>query len=390
MMRLIHINKGEENKMTSLERMLAAVHGEPFDMYPFINPYPGWSMMPHWPDMLGLTFLHLNHGTDSERLRCYGAFHELLGLDWIPIPEGPTGQDKRYKIKTEENVPVLMDTVENTRTRYDEFPKDEPVTESKFTSAHQVESLSPPLTAEEMLKGNSFGITKKFIERYENTVFLMAGHNAPFAHCFYMLGFNKLYEALICDHKLLYALLERQTEYLIQCAKALARLGVHGMRINEFPCGAELISEKHYLGFAFPYEQRVIHAMRDEGLVTILEFLGWVEPRLPHIARLDVNCLQTESSLKGYRNNVATYRKVLGEKVCIFGNSPILRVIEQGTKDVWRKDALEQAKGVGKERRYAICAGSPTTWATTPARLRAFAEFTRKVLGKVVPPQGER
>ena len=376
--------------MTSLERMLAAVHGEPFDMYPFINPYPGWSMMPHWPDMLGLTFLHLSHGTDSERLRCYGAFHELLGLDWIPIPEGPTGQDRRYRIETEENVPVLVDNIENTRTRYDEFPKDEPVTEPKFTSAHQVESLPSPLTAQEMLKGDSFDITKKLIEEYGDTVFLMAGHMAPFANCYYTLGFNKLYEALTSDHKLLYALLERHTEHLIQQAKALALLGVHGMRITDYWCSAELISEKHYLEFVFPYEQRVIRAMRDEGLVTILEFLGWVEPRLPHIARLDVDCLQTESSLKGYQNNVATYRKVLGEEVCIFGNSPIRQVIEQGTENVWRKDALEQAKGVGKERRYAVCAGSPTTLATTPARLRSFAEFTRKVLAKVIPPLKER
>ncbi len=33
-----------------------------------------------------------DNGTDSERLRCYGVFHKLLGLDWTPIPEGPSGQ----------------------------------------------------------------------------------------------------------------------------------------------------------------------------------------------------------------------------------------------------------------------------------------------------------
>ena len=56
--------------------------------------------------------------------------------------------------------------------------------------------------------------------------------------------------------------------------------------MNEYWCSAELISEKHYLEFAFPYEQRVIRAMRDEGLVAVMEFLGSVEPRLPHIAKL--------------------------------------------------------------------------------------------------------
>ena len=119
---------------------------------------------------------------------------------------------------------------------------------------------------------------KKLIERYGNTVFFMAGHNTPFAYCYYMLGFNKLYDALISDHKLLYALLARQTEYLIERAKALARLGIHRIRILEFPCGAELISEKHYLRFVFPYEQRIIHTIHNEGLVAILEFLA----QLPH------------------------------------------------------------------------------------------------------------
>ena len=368
--------------------MLAAVRGEPFDVYPFVNPYPGWSMMPHWGALLGLNFLHVSHGTDEERLRCCGAFHELLGLDWIPVPHGPTGRDKRYRLETEEGAPVLVDTVEDTRRRYDEFPKDAPVSEPEFTSAREVESLPAPATAEEMLAGDSYDITRKAVERYGNTVFLMSGGTAPFANCYYTLGFNKLYDSLISDHDLLYALLERHTETLIQSARAMARLGVHGMRINDFFCSAELISEEHYLRFAFPYERKVLSAIRDEGLVAILESLGWIEPRLPHFARLPINCLQTESSLKGYRNDVTVYRKVLGEEVCIFGNSRIRQVIEEGDDETWRQDALEQAPGVGAQRRYAICAGSPTTWATTPARLRRFGEFTREVLEQVVPPLG--
>jgi uroporphyrinogen-III decarboxylase len=147
-----------------------------------------------------------------------------------------------------------------------------------------------------------------------------------------------------------------------------------------------MISEKDYLRFAFPYEQRVIRAIREAGLVSILEPLGWIEPRLPHFARLEVDCLEAESSLKGYRNDVAEMRKVLGEEVCLFGNTRILQVIEQGTEEVWRQDAIEQARGVGEQRRYVICAGSPTTWATTPDRLRRFGEYTRRVLAEVVPP----
>jgi len=220
--------------MISLERMLAAVRGEPFDMYPFVNPYPAWSTMPHWPEMLGLTFLHLTYGSDIERLRCYGAFHEVIGLDWIPIPDGPSGRDRRYRIETEAGVPVLVDTVENTRKRYDAFPKDMPVTEPRFRSAGEVERLLPPDTAEAMLAGEAFDMTRKVVEKYGGTAFLLDQNSAPYAHCYYDLGFNKLFDALVSDHDLLYALLERHTEILIQRAKALGRLGVHGMRLTTF------------------------------------------------------------------------------------------------------------------------------------------------------------
>lgn len=374
--------------MNSLQRMMAAIRGEPFDMYPIVNPYPSFSMMPHWPDMLGLTFLHQSHGTDDERLSCCRALVQTVGLDCIPVLNGPVGQDSRYRIEDEAGAPVLVDMIEGTRLRYDEFPKDGPVTEPKVNSSREVERLPAPPTAEEMLAGDSLDMARKVVEHYGGSVFILEQNSAPYARCYYDLGFSKLFDALAYDHDLLHALLERHTEALIQRAKAMARLGVHGMRMHDFFCSAELISEQDYLRFSYPYEQRVISAMRDEGLISVLEFLGWVEPRLPHIARLELDCLQTESSLKGYRNDVAAFRRVLGETVCIFGNSRILQVIEQGTEEVWRQDALEQARGIGEQQRYVICAGSPTTWATPPDRLRRYGEYTRGVLAEVSPPRG--
>jgi uroporphyrinogen-III decarboxylase len=374
--------------MNSLERVMAAVNGEPFDKYPFVNPYPTWSMMPHWPDLVGLTHLHVGLGSDEERLRCCAALNEIIGLDWITLLAGPAGQDARFKIEDEDGVPVVVDLWKGTRTRHEEFPIDSPVAKPKFTSAAEVESLAPPPTAEEMLADATFDFTRKQVERFGDSVFILDMNTAPYARCYYALGFNVLFDALVANHSLLYALLEWNTEMLVERAKALGRLGVHGMRMHDFFCSAEMISEKDYLAFAFPYELRVVRAIREAGMVAILEPLGWIEPRLPHFARLGLNCIEAESSLKGYRNDVAVIRQVLGEEVCILGNTPIHHVIEEGTEEVWRQDAIEQARGIGEQRRYAICAGSPTTWATTPTRLRRYGEFTRGVLGELAPPLG--
>ncbi len=365
--------------------MMAAIGGEPFDRYPFINPYPYWSMMPHWPEMAGMTFLHADYGSDEERMRCARALHERLGLDWQPVRLGPCGLDRQYRIETEDGVPVLVDILADTRKRYEEFPIDAPVTKRKYSSAQEVESLPAPATTEELLSAHTFDMARKHVEEMGDEVFLFLPMESPFSACFRALTFEGLYDAVITNPKLVHAISERRTETLIQYIRAAAQIGVHGVRMNEYPSGADLLSDKHYLEFVFPYEKRVFQAVRNAGLVAILEYLGWVEPRLPHIAKLEVNCLQTESSLKGYRNDVGEYRRILGEEVCIFGNSPIRQVIEQGNEEVWRQDALRQARGVGEQRRYAICGGSPTTWATGPERLRRFGDFMRKELARIVP-----
>ena len=88
--------------MTSRQRVMAAVRGEPFDRYPFVNPYPFWSMLPNWPALTGLTFLHAGYGTMEQRLRCIRALHETIGLDWLPAYGGPVHDDDRYRIETED------------------------------------------------------------------------------------------------------------------------------------------------------------------------------------------------------------------------------------------------------------------------------------------------
>lgn len=371
--------------MTSLERMMAAIRGEPFDRYPYVNPYMFWSMMPHWPELNGLTFLHASHGTDEQHLSCLRALRDKIGLDWLQVEGGLHGAEDRFAVEVEKGVPVLVDLEQRTRTRFEEFPKDMPVTKPRYKSARDVEALPPPSTVDELLASHHFTLTRKIVETFGSDVFLFGATAAPFAACYYSLGFDSLFDAISNNRSLLHAIGERTVEESSRYVRTAAQAGLHAVRINDFFCSAELISEKDYLELVWPYEKQILDAMHDAGVVSILETLGWVEPRLPHIARLEVDCLQTESSLKNYRNDVGEIRRALGEEVCIFGNSRIRQVIEEGDEETWRKDAVEQARGVGRQRRYAICAGSPTTWNSGSERLRRFGAFMRKALSEVVP-----
>jgi len=374
-------------EMTSLERMLAAIDGEPFDKYPAVMVSPFWSLMPHWPELVGLNFLHATYGTDEEKMRFYEALHDVVGLDWMPIGGNlSAGSRGSYRVATEDGVPVLVNTGARTKTRYKEFPKDMPPEEPLFDTARDVESLLPVPTAEELLASGEYDFAKKLVERFGQTVFLWDASLAPFPHCYYVLGHEKLFDAMRSQPDLIFALMERQYEVLRQQARLARMLGLHGVDVMEFFCSADLISEKDYLRFAFPYEQRAIQTIRDEGLVASMNLMGWIEPRLPHLARLPLNCLQVEAGLKGYHNDLSEVRKGLGEEVCLFGNAHSVWVIEQGDEDTWRQSAVEQAQALGKQHRYAIGQGTPLTWATSPEKFRRFIEFTRKMLAELVPP----
>jgi uroporphyrinogen-III decarboxylase len=377
--------------MTSLERMMAAINGEPLDRYPVMNPYPFWSMQPHWPELAGVTFAHVYDGSDEQRMACYRAVKEQLGVDCLPVWRGQCGRDKVRRVENEAGdcpttwqsteFPLYIHNLETgDRMRVDDYYADTPGDEPKYKTVADVEAEPAPKSAEELLAEPDNEMARKVVAEFGESTFLFYDVGAPFSCCYRSLTFEGLFEKMMDDPALVHAIAQRRTEELIQYARAAAETGIHAIRMNEYPAGAELLSPAQCAEFVWPYLKRVVDACHEAGILVILEFLGWVEPRLEEIAKLGLDMLQIECSMKGYRNSVVECRKVLGDSICILGNTPIREVLELGDRSTWQADAEEQARGIGNEGRFVICAGSPTTHATPPKRLREWARFMQEQL----------
>ena len=215
--------------------------------------------------------------------------HDVLGLDYIPCGSGKAyGQRGQQYVTEEDGVPVLVDIGSRSKTRFHEFPPDLPPEEPLFETAADVERpRTPPPTAEDMLATGAYDFTRKLIEHFDDTVFLYMGDMAPFPTSFYMLSYDKLFDAMFFQKDLVFALMDRHEEVIKQQCRLARMLGVHGYQLMQWFASADMISDDHYVEFALPGEIKAFQYIHDEGLISSMALMGWIEPRLPHLAKLD-------------------------------------------------------------------------------------------------------
>jgi uroporphyrinogen-III decarboxylase len=372
--------------MNSLERVQAMLEGRPFDKYPVFNPHAQWYLMPHWPQLNGKCFLHPTYGSNEEKIECWLKKKESLGIDFMFALITQPNEDTRWSIEYDGTIPTLVNLKTGDRESFPELPKDSVTDRRLYNTLEEIEALPPPLTAEEIYNPELYELQRRVIEEVGSDSFLYTQVESPFEACYRVLSFEGLFETMMDSPLMIHALMERFTETAIQNIKAVGISGIiHGIHFNEYPAGAELISEDQFKEFILPYMKRYYLAVKEEGMVSFMEFLGWAEPRMHLLAELNLDILQTESSLKGYQNRLTEYRRILGDDICLLSNSPIYNIIERGSHGDWRNDAEIQAQGIGSKKRFGICPGSPVTWATTPERFKQWHETVQEICLEIAP-----
>lgn len=196
----------------------------------------------------------------------------------------------------------------------------------------------------------------------------------------YAIGYSGLQRGFICMHErpeLLKYLLERVLAQQIEYAKVLKGNGADGVHMGEIWGGADLISEKDYDQFAFPYTEEYIQEVHRLGLKVILYFCGDVLPRLSRLKEMSFDALAVEES---FDIDIEKVRRIIGNDVCLVGNvNPVL--IEKGSKEEIKREVIRQISAAGIESRIIVGNGSEVTLSTNPQNVDVFVnsalEFQR-------------
>jgi MtaA/CmuA family methyltransferase len=334
--------------MTSKERCLAAIRGEPADRVPV---FPLLMFLAQ--DRAGITYREFA-ANGSALAEAQLAVRARFGVDAI------TACSDAFRITADLGAEMV-------------YPEDKP----PFASAPLVRAEADlarlgrpdPLRAGSRMCDRVRGT--ELMARAAGAECLVLGWvDMPFAEACSVCGVSAFMELLYDNPPLAHAILERLSLIVVDFARAQFAAGAP--MIGAGDAAASLVSPAMYREFALPYEQRVVQAVHDAGGLVKLHICGRTQHLLADMIRSGADLFNVDH-LVDFAAACAAYGAA-GR--CFKGNLDPVTDMLQATPAQCRARArrcLRLAAG----RRYMLSAGCEVPAATPDAVFRAFCDAPR-------------
>jgi uroporphyrinogen-III decarboxylase len=375
------------DSMTSKERMIKALRGEQIDAYPVAPAYPS----------LFLADFERAYYAEQYRLRLRGrasypvqyeediqlrkqAFYQSYGIfkarpDWMEVHRGASrtwaartemvlqeGQVYYQDIETGVRAAVkdiYIPSGDSRLASQNASLQDLWDTSDQIESKEQIDELMPVLKAEEMLVRGDFEYPRQVVADYGDEYFLSTVLDTPFSNAYDYLGFQGL---MLFQHDrpdLLHYILERNLSQNEEVMKGWAASGLHGVYVEEVFTGADIISQRSYDEFVFPYNKTYFESMSKLGLLPIHYVCGNIIPRLERIAQLEIAAVAAEESKKNFQIELAEMVRGVKGRVAVFGNIDAIQYGLHATLDDVAGEVRRQANIGAQAKGFVVSTGSP-------------------------------
>ncbi len=376
--------------MTSKERMLKALEGDLPDVVP-VAPY-FWGAEYTWK-VAGVEIWELLYGERELSFVANDKLYRRHQCDWIFVQGFGSGWLKGKKVERKKGRVFITN---DDGMRY-EFLKDghqlvradiqrehvpnTGIIDKDIRTKADIDKLfggprQPPLRRDIKIPPNDW--QKKIIDKYGETVFMVAGGISPFVQACYTLGFETSM-IMMKEHPDTFTyLMDRHFENSLPHYERIAAYGYDAVLIAESWASVDIISPKQYEEFAFPYQKAAIDAAHAQGLKTILYSTGSLIPILPKMCELGMDALTLEEGRKGEPIDITQVREIMGSKQCIFGNFDAENVLLRGTRDDIECEVIRQIDSAGRDGAFIMGTGSPVCDDTNPKQIDMFIRLTRQ------------
>lgn len=396
---------------TSKERVLQVLRGETPDQIPAAPAYlilfladieRSYYIERYRQRMRGLRRYPVDHQEDTRFraqaiYQAYDIFKEHP--DWMEIGQGASQfWAERTEIVDEDGVLYYEDKRTGTRQPMHDSPlpwggmkqtaeldatQDIWDASGEIQSEEQVDERLTLPDPQAMLERGDFDLPKQMIADYGDTTFITTILDTPFSDAYSVLGFKGLMVIQRKQPKLFHYLLERRLECTKKIMEVWAKVGIHGVYVEEVFTGADMISPRAYDEFVFAYNQPYFKHMSGLGLQPIHYVCGDVIPRLDRIAQLDIAAVGVEESKKKFVIELEEVVRQVAGRVAVLGNIDAVRYGQNASLEDMAVEANRQLR-IGQEAQgFLLSTGSPFPLDTNPrlidtmvATAHAFAPHT--------------
>ncbi|MFQ3669726.1 MAG: uroporphyrinogen decarboxylase family protein [Fimbriimonadaceae bacterium] len=199
-----------------------------------------------------------------------------------------------------------------------------------------------------------------------NQLPVMGWIEGPIAEGADLRGVSTLIEDMLDHPEFVHDLFEFVTEMEVAYAKAQVDAGADIIGIGD--AAASLIGAKMYREFVWPYEKRMVDAVKAMGVAVRLHICGHIDQLLDGIAELDIDMLDVDSL-----TDLRTVREKVRPDLAILGNVDPVRVVQAGPPEAIRKQLALCHDIVGPH--FIVGAGCEVPASTPHENFRALVEY---------------
>jgi [methyl-Co(III) methylamine-specific corrinoid protein]:coenzyme M methyltransferase len=175
---------------------------------------------------------------------------------------------------------------------------------------------------------------KILADKYGNELPIMGSMIGPFSLAQHLNG-DDWFMNIFTDETFGQALIDFTTDFNIAYAKKMAENGADTMVIIDPTASAQLIGAQFYEKFVVPYHRRIVDAMRELNVATVLHICGDTTQGLALMEVCGVDAISVDQSV-----NVSTAMDKV-DRAIIIGNLDPVNVLWNKTPEVVRQKSKE-------------------------------------------------
>jgi MtaA/CmuA family methyltransferase len=338
--------------MTGRERILAILDGKPVDSLPFMP-----ITMMFACDRIGAQYR--DYATDCQVL-VEGQIKTAaeFDFDYLNTMSDPAGE------AADCGAPVKF------------FPNQPPALDEANALLADKQTLSKlkvpdPYTSPRM--SNRLRALSLYKERTHNEKLLEGWIEGPVAEAADLRGINNLMMDFFDDPGFVTELFEFVLELETTFGKAQVASGAELIGVGD--AAASLVGPKIYQEFVWPFEKRMMDALRAAGARTRLHVCGNTRPILGLLGQLGCDIVDLDFMVP-----VSEARAKMGPQQVLLGNIDPVRVLRNGTPEAVYTSVAECHREAGD--RFIVSAGCEVVRDTPLQNLQAMRRYAREHGGK--------